>query len=125
MTELKVVLRYFPVGDVAGPAMKIGAADLEEVARRYGVAICLEEIRGKDLSYDAGNIREETMNSPVEQVTQSAITLDSGQEAKLKQALKELVKMYRSPRTVFGSWGSSPRGKEILAEVCEESDGWR
>jgi hypothetical protein len=125
MAELKVVLRYFPVGDVAGPAMKITAPDLEKIAGGMDVSISLEQVKGKDLSHAGGNIREETMNSPIEQVSQSAITVTSGDETKLRPAIKELIKMYRSPRTVFGSWGSSPRGKEILAEICEAGDGWR
>ena len=125
MAELKVVLRYFPVGDVAGPATKIAARDLENMAQKHGVAINLEEIKGKEVSFAGNNIREETMNSQVEQVSQFAITVTSENEPALRQALKDLIKLYRAPRTVFGSWGSSQRGKEILAEICDAGDGWR
>lgn len=125
MDDLKVVLRYFPVGEVAGPAKKIAAKDLEAIAKGHGVSIKLEEIEGKDATTENGNIREETMNSPIEQISQSTITITAENEKVLRGALKELINIYRSPRTVFGSWGSSARGKEVLAEVCNAADGWR
>ncbi len=125
MPDLKVVLRYFPVGNVAGPAQKITRGKLKDTASRCHVEIRLEEVDGRDAQIVAGNIREETMNSAIEQVSQSVITVTAPNETSLKQALKELIKTYRAPRTVFGSFGSSTRGKEILAEVCEASDGWR
>jgi hypothetical protein len=125
MAELKVVLRYFPVGDVAGPARKITAGDLSGISRKYGVTIGLDEVKGKNASFSGDNIREETMNSTVEEVSQSAITVTSADEGALRKALEEIIRIYRAPRTVFGSWGSDPRGKQILAGICEAGDGWR
>jgi len=25
---------------------------------------------------------------------------------------------------VFGTWGSSPHGREIISRLCDEHDGW-
>jgi hypothetical protein len=125
MPDLKVVLRYFPVGDVAGTARKITADKLEDIAAHCHVKIQLEEVSGRDAQIVEGKIREETMNSAVEQVSQLIITVIAPDEASLKQALRDLINTYRAPRTVFGSLGSDARGKEILAEVCESGDGWQ
>ena len=65
------------------------------------------------------------MNSPIEQVSQTVITVSSENEPALRKALTEIIKKYRAPRTVFGAWGSNEKGKAILSEICDAGDGWR
>lgn len=117
-------LRYFPLGEVAGPAMPILKADLDAISKKHGVTINLEEVKGKNAQMDGKNIREETMNSTIEEVSQSVITVTSENENSVKNAVTDLIKKYRAPRTVFGTLGSDEKGKSVVAGVCDASDGW-
>ena len=124
MSDIIAKLRYFPLGPVAGPAMPIAKQDLDTIAAGHGVSISLENVRGKTAQGSGDSLHEETMNTPFEEITQDVITVTSVQEAPFREAVRELVKKYRAPRTVFGTMGSNERGKQIVAEVCDEYDGW-
>jgi hypothetical protein len=124
MSDIIAKLRYFPLGPVAGPAMPITKQDLDTIATRHGVTISLENVRGKTAQGSGDALHEETMNTSFEEITQDVITVASAQEAPFRKAVGELVRMYRAPRTVFGTMGSNERGKQIVAEVCDEYDGW-
>jgi hypothetical protein len=69
-------------------------------------------------------VREDTMNSAIEEVSQDVITVTAHDEKALTLAVRALIRTYRAPRTVFGTWGSSPRGREIVCTLCDEHDGW-
>ena len=56
-------------------------------------------------------------------MTQDIITLTSDNEDSLRKALIAIYERYRSPRTPFGFWGSSPEGQRIARKVLEESGG--
>ena len=124
MTDITAKLRYFPLGPVAGPAEPITLQDLNNIAARHGVSISLDNIRGKTARIDGDGIHEQTMNIPYEEITQDVITVTAAHEGEFRTAVQELVHKYRAPRTVFGTMGSSERGKQIVAEVCDEYDGW-
>jgi len=124
MEDIKIVLRYFPVGKVAGPPVVINKGELNKVADRYGVSVSLDEIEGKNVSFDDKNIREETMNVPVEEVSQSTVTVSSDKEDAVRKAVRDIVGLYNSPRTVFGTWGSNDKGKIIISEIFSVDDGW-
>jgi ABC-type cobalamin/Fe3+-siderophores transport system ATPase subunit len=124
MSDIIAKLRYFPLGPVAGPAMPITTHDLDTIATSHGVSISLENVRGKTARGSGDSLHEQTMNTSFEEITQDVITVASAQEAPFRKAVGELVRMYRAPRTVFGTMGSNERGKQIVAEVCDEYDGW-
>ncbi len=125
MSEMIAVLRYFPLGAVAGPALPLTRMDLDAIAAKYGVSLQLQEIQGKNALIDGISISEETMNCAIEDITQSVITLSAKDETEGEKALREVIRKYRAPRTVFGCWGSNEKGRSIIAQICDEDDGWR
>ena len=124
MEELTAVLRYFPLDPVTNPPNPIRQADLDRIARETGTMITLAAVIGKSRTVEGDTIREDTMNSAIEEVSQDVITIAAQDEKALTLAVRALVRFYRAPRTVFGSWGSSPRGREIVYRLCDEYDGW-
>jgi hypothetical protein len=125
MSEIIAVLRYFPLGTLAGPALPLTRTDLDAVAAKYAVSIQLQEVQGKNAIFDGIGTSEETMNCAIEEITQSVITLSAVNESAGAKALREIIRKYRAPRTVFGCWGSNQKGRFIVARICEEDDGWR
>jgi hypothetical protein len=125
MTEIIAKLRYFPLGPIAGPAVSIVRPDLDAIAKKHKVAISLENVKGKNASTSGDTLTEETMNSAIEEISQSLIVVTSDTESSFREAIKEIIKKYRAPRTVFGTWGSSERGKQIVTELCDVDDGWK
>jgi hypothetical protein len=124
MEELTAVLRYFPLDPVTNPPNPIRQADLDRIARETGTTITLAAVSGKTRTGEGDAIREDTMNSTIEEVSQDVITVAAPDETAFSRALRALIKLYRAPRTVFGTWGSSPRGREIVFRLCDEYDGW-
>ena len=124
MEELTAVLRYFPLDPVTNPPNPIRQADLDRIAGETGTTVTLAAVVGKSRSVNGDVIREDTMNSAIEEVSQDVITVTSNDEKPLTLAVRALFKLYRAPRTVFGTWGSSPRGREIIYRLCDEYDGW-
>ena len=124
MEELVAVLRYFPLDPVTNPPNLIRKADLDKIARETGTSISLDTVVNKGRTVDGDVIREETMNSTIEEVSQEVITVTCGDETVFRSAVRALFKLYRAPRTVFGTWGSSQRGREIVYRLCDVDDGW-
>jgi hypothetical protein len=124
MPQLIATLRYFPLGVVAGAAEPIVKSDLDAIAKKYGVSIELKEIKGNSASIKGDIIREETMNCPIEEITQSVITVTSENEQTFKDTVQDLIKKYRAPRTVYGTLGSNEQGKAVVSRICDIYDGW-
>jgi hypothetical protein len=124
MPQFIATLRYFPVGLVAGAPEPIVKSDIEKLAQKYGVSIELEEVTGENAEIKGDVIIEETMNHSIEEITQSAITISSDDETVFKNAIQELIRKYRSPRTVYGTVGSNEAGKAIVSRLCDVYDGW-
>jgi hypothetical protein len=124
MKDLTAVLRYFPLDPVTNPPKPIWQADLDRIASETGTTITLDSVSGKSRTVEGDMIREDTMNSAIEEVSQDVITVTARDEAALTHAVRTLFSLYRAPRTVFGAWGSSPHGREIIYRLCDEYDGW-
>jgi len=124
MEELTAVLRYFPLDPVTNPPNPIRQADLDRIARETGTTITLAAVVGKSHTVEGDTIREDTMNSAIEEVSQDVITIAAQDEKALALAVRALFRFYRATRTVFGTWGSSPSGREIVYRLCDEYDGW-
>ena len=124
MAEIMAKIRYHPLGPACGPFVPIKKSDLDHIARQHGVDISLEEIVGKNRQEVGGVIREETMDSTIEEITQTVVMVSADDEASFREAVRALIKKYGGPRTTFSTWGSTDRGKWIVGELCDEDDGW-
>ncbi len=112
--------RWYP-GD---PLVEINREDLEKIARQCGATITLDEVKGKDFVSEGKRILEKTENEALEEVTQTVITVSAPAEQAFRECLKEIIKKYRAPRTVYSAWGSDRRAKEIFEELANAWDGW-
>jgi hypothetical protein len=110
-----VTFRYYP-GD---PLQEIREADLHGIADQWGLHIAFTAVRG-----DLRDGLEATLDKDLEAITQSVITIEADEEHSLREALREIIQRYRSPRTCYALWGSNPAGQAIALEIIEEQDGW-
>lgn len=117
-------MRYHPLGPICGPFTPIKKDDLDRIAKEHAVSISVEELVGKNRQEVGGIIREETMNSTLEEITQTVITVSAEDEGTFREAARALIKKYGGPRTTYSTWGSTDRGKWVVAELCDEEDGW-
>ena len=117
MTDLMVHLRYF----LRDPLEDIRSEVLEEIGRVFEVTASFEKIDNRE-EID-GLLREETLHKNIEDMTQDIITLTSDSEDNLRKALIAIYDRYRSPRTPFAFWGSSPEGQRVAKKVVEETGG--
>ena len=124
MGEIIAKMRWYPLGPAAGPSVPIKKGDLDQIAREHGVSISVEEVEGKNSKEVDSVLREETMDSTLEEITQTVVTVSSEDEGAFLEAVRALIKKYRAPRTTYATWGSTERGKQIVAELADEEDGW-
>ncbi len=110
-------LRYYP-GD---PLEEIRQEDLDSIAEGYGVKAALERIENR--TFSDGMMREETLDKAIEEMTQDVITVEAGDEAAFRKAILAIYRKYRSPRTPYGFWGSSPDGERVARAIAEETGG--
>jgi hypothetical protein len=113
-------LRWYP-GDAL---VEIRAEDLEKIAQQCGVNITLDEVKGKDLFTEGEMVLEETGKGPLEEVTQTVVTISAPTEQAFRECLLRIINIYRAPRTVYSTWGSDERAKKIFDEVADAWDGW-
>ncbi len=120
MGSLMGKLRWYP-GDALA---EIRQEDLKKIANQCGVGITLNEVKGKDLFIEGKMVLEETGNKPLEEVTQTVVTISAPTEQALRECLLRIIDRYRAPRTVYSLWGSDERAKEIFVELVDAWDGW-
>ena len=97
---------------------------MEKIADQCGVNVILDEVKGKDLFSEGEMVLEETGNRPLEEVTQTVVTISASTEHAFRECLLKIIDKYRAPRTVYSTWGSDERAKEIFGEVADAWDGW-
>ncbi len=117
MAEHVARLRYYP-GD---PLVEIRQDSLERIARTYGVEVTLARIDNRTPS--GGMLREETLDKAIEDITQDVITVAAGDERSFREALAAIYRQYRSPRTPYSFWGSTPEGERIAKALADETGG--
>ena len=117
MKKYTVHLRYY-IGD---PLAEIRQEDLDRVGKTHGVEISFQKIDNR--TFDNGIMKEETLDKAIEEITQDVITVASGDETPFREAILTIYERYRSPRTVYGLWGSSKDGERIAKEIAEETGG--
>ncbi len=120
MVSLMGKLRWYP-GDAL---VEIRQEDLEKIADQCGVDFSLNEVKGKDFFTEGEMVLEETGNKPLEEVTQTVVTISAPTELAFRECLLRIIDKYRAPRTVYSMWGSDERAKEIFQEVADAWDGW-
>jgi len=124
MEAIMAKLRWLPLGPACGPNGPITKKDLDKIAKQHGVNISVEEVIAKNLQRHGNVIREETMDSTLEEITQTVVTVSASNEKAFRDAILALFKKYRSPRTTQSYWGSSEKGKDIIFDLLDEYDGW-
>ncbi len=124
MEEIMGKLRWLPLGPTCGPSVPITKNDLDKIAGKFGVDISMEEVKGKNMKMGGETIREDTMESTLEEITQTVVTVSAGDEGAFRNAVQELIKKYYAPRTTQSFWGSTNKGKLIITELLDEYDGW-
>jgi len=117
MKKYNVHLRYY-IGD---PLTEICQEDLDRIGKTHGVEISFEKIDNRTLT--DGIMKEETLGKAIEEITQDVITVAHDDETAFKEAIAAIYERYRSPRTVYGFWGSSKDGERIAKEIAEETGG--
>jgi hypothetical protein len=120
MQTLTGKLRWYP-GDAL---VEIRQEDLVKIADQCNVQITVNDVKAKDLFAEEKMLLEETANKPLEEVTQTVITISAPTEHAFKECLLRIIDRYRAPRTVYSTWGSDERAKEIFQEVADQWDGW-
>ena len=120
MQTLTGKLRWYP-GDAL---VVIRREDLEKIADQCGVNVILDEVKGKDLYAEGKMVLEETGNRPLEEVTQIVVTISASTEHAFRECLLKIIDKYRAHRTVYSTWGSDERAKEIFEELANAWDGW-
>jgi len=113
-------LRYYP-GDAL---VEIRQEDLERIATQYNGHLTVDDVKAKDLFTEGKMVLEETANKPLEEVTQTVVTISAPTEHAFKECLLKIIGKYRAPRSVYSTWGSDERAKEIFQEVADAWDGW-
>ncbi|MBM4452857.1 MAG: hypothetical protein FJ024_10370 [Chloroflexi bacterium] len=124
MEQLVAVLRWHPLGPSAGPFAPIRKTDLDKLASQHNVNISVEEVVGKNRQEVDGMLREETMDSTIEEISQTVVTVATDNENAFRKAIRALIDKYGAPRTTFGAWGSTEKARQIVVELCDEDDGW-
>ncbi len=113
--QYHVKLRYYP-----GDALQvITEEDLQALAARWSLQVGLETLQG-----EMAPSGEQTLDRDLEAISQTVISLQTDSEGVLKNSLRDVIRRYRSPRTVFALWGSNEAGQKIAWQVIEELDGW-
>ncbi len=124
MEKIIAKLRWLPLGPSCGANVLMNQKDLDEIAKQHGVNISIQEVIAKNLQKQGDVIREETMDSTLEEITQTVVTVSADEERRFRETILALFKKYRSPRTTQSYWGSSDKGKDIILDVLDEYDGW-
>ncbi|MFH1489510.1 MAG: hypothetical protein ABII06_11460 [Pseudomonadota bacterium] len=117
MERYTVHLRYY-VGD---PLEEIRQEDLDSIGKKFGMGISFERIEKR--TPVKGELREETLDRAIEEITQDVITVSSEDEDRFRKAITAIYEKYRSPRTPYGFWGSSREGERIAKIIANETDG--
>jgi hypothetical protein len=120
MSELVARLRWFPI-DLR---REIAQADLDRVSQACSAQVSMERVDGARFKEVAWFQVEDTLDVPISEITQTVVTVSAADEAAFRRAVRELIRLYRAPKTPFALWGSSERGLAICRELADEDSGW-
>lgn len=121
MAELLGKMRWYP-GDALVPIKESG---LREIAQKHGVSLSLQEVVGKSQKVlPGGVIVEWGWEMPIDEATQSIVTIEAEDEVSFRRCVRELIDTYRGPVPMWGMWGSSKKVENIINELLDQDDGW-
>lgn len=118
MSAYYVKLRYFP-GD---PLVEIKEDDLRSFEKGNSVKISYEKIENRVMQ--DGLLRENTMDKPIEDISQEIVVVSSDSEADFSACIKQLYGKYRCPRTSYSLLGSNEPGRKIAWDLMDLHGGW-
>jgi hypothetical protein len=118
MSEYYARLRYFP-GD---PLEEIKEEDLKGFEKSNQVKISYEKIENRVMRN--GLLMENTMDKPIEEISQEVITVSSDSEVDFSTCIKQLYEKYRCPRTSYSLLGSNDSGRKIAWGLMDMYGGW-
>lgn len=121
MAELLGKMRWYP-GDALIP---IKQDRLAQIAQKHGVRLSLKEVVGKDQKVLPGNVIVEwNWEMPIDEATQSIVTIEADDEESFRRCARELIDTYRGPVPMWGMWGSTKRAENIINELLDQDDCW-
>ena len=118
MIEYYVKLRYFP-GDTLE---EIREEDLKSLGKNRKVNISYEKIENRVLQ--DGLLMENTMDKPIEEISQEVITVSSDSKGDFSKCIIQLYEKYRCPRTSYSLRGSNDSGRKIAQGLMNIYGGW-
>ena len=101
---------------------EIRTEDLKSFEKNYQVEISYEKIENRIMQN--GLLMENTMDKPIEEISQAVITVSSDSESAFSACIKALYKKYRCPRTSYSLWGSNDAGQKIAKGLMNIYGGW-
>src|SRR5271157_3757388 len=113
MEEYMAKLRYYPTD----PLVEIKNKHLKGIETKYGVTIDYEKIENRVLQN--GLMMEETMDKPLEKISQEVITVSCDKEENFRNCIISLYEKYRCPRTVYSLTGSNKAGWLIARRLMD------
>jgi hypothetical protein len=118
MTEYHAKLRYYPTD----PLVEIKKEDLKGIETKYGVKIDYKKIENRVL--ENGLLMEETMDKPLDKISQEVITVSSEKKDNFRDCIIGLYEKYRCPRTAYSLMGSNEAGWLIARRLMDDYGGW-
>ena len=121
MAELLGKMRWFP-GDALIP---IRQNQLDQIGTKHGVRLSMSEITGQNQQVlPGGVIVEWNWEKPIDEATQTIVTIEAENEESFRQCVRELVDTYRGPVPMWGMWGSTRQAESIINELLDQDDCW-
>jgi len=118
MAEYMAKLRYYPTD----PLVEIKDKDLKSIGAKYGAAVGYEKIENRVLQN--GLLMEETMDIPLDKISQEVITVSCDKEKSFRDCIIGLYEKYRCPRTAYSLFGSNEAGWLIARRLMDDYGGW-
>jgi hypothetical protein len=118
MAEFMAKLRYYPTD----PLEEIKTKDLKGMEAKYEVTIDYEKIENRVLQN--GLMMEETMDKPLDKISQEVIMVSSDKEESFRNCIIGLYEKYRCPRTAYSLTGSNKAGWLIARRLMDNYGGW-
>ncbi len=118
MAEYMAKLRYYPTD----PLVEIKSNELKGIGSKYRVTIDYEKIENRVLQN--GLMMEETMDKPLDKISQEVITVSCDKEENFRDCIIGLYEKYRCPRTAYSLTGSNKAGWVIARRLMDDFSGW-
>ncbi len=121
MAELLGKMRWFP-GDALIP---IRQNQLDEIGAKHRVHLSMSEVTGQNQKVLPGGVVVEwNWEKPIDEATQTIVTIKAENEQSFRRCVRELIDTYRGPVPMWGMWGSTKQAEDIINELLDQDDCW-